>query len=93
MRRRKPDALDRERIKLGYFLDAGKTLIELKSDFCTQGMCLPIPCGDLWPGSCEFPTELLQWGMVSMCVDMRDMRIRKNLIKISELAHLCSQKN
>lgn len=29
MRRRKPDALDRERIKVGYFLDAGKMLIEL----------------------------------------------------------------
>lgn len=29
MRRRKPDALDRERIKVGYFLDAGKILTEL----------------------------------------------------------------
>lgn len=77
-KRRQPDELDREdkvRILLGHqeekeFTELGA--VTSAPGYHREGTCLSVPRGDWWPGSCAFPTELLQWGIVCGHEDNED---------------------
>lgn len=40
-----------------------------------------LPCGDQVPRSYDLPTEFLQWEMLSVCVCLSKMRIKRTLQK------------
>lgn len=72
------DASDRERMKLGYFLDAGKGTHRTEEVTSVPGShgrtSLPVPCGDQVQNS----TISLQnyWAMMCMCAALSKVRIK-----------------